>query len=209
MFAANCKSDPDWLPKPSRACAGLGMSSFAGLGMSSFMRSSTRRCFPKRALACNDVQRAIRAEIGEDRLRRAGELGVLSLICKRTAGATLVSWVYVAATVSCTVYGQLTVKWRVSEAGEFPTTHEARCSLPAVTGRESMVISAFAAAFAAALAWMAPMTRLELSRAYPFVTVSFVLVLMASGILFGERLTLAKAAGVGLILLGLAVGSST
>jgi multidrug transporter EmrE-like cation transporter len=69
------------------------------------------------------------------------------------------------------------------------------------------VISVFVAAFIAALAWMAAMTRLELSRAYPFVSLSFVLVLVSSAVFFDESLTAAKVLGVALILAGLVVGS--
>ena len=42
------------------------------------------------------------------------------------------------------------------------------------------------------MAWMAALTHFELSRVYPFVALSFVLVLLLSAIVFGESLTWPK-----------------
>jgi drug/metabolite transporter (DMT)-like permease len=69
------------------------------------------------------------------------------------------------------------------------------------------VLSALAAAFGAALCWMLAMVKLELSHAYPFVSLSFVLVLFLSAVLFGEPLSWAKVLGILLIVAGVAVGS--
>jgi multidrug transporter EmrE-like cation transporter len=68
-------------------------------------------------------------------------------------------------------------------------------------------VSALAAALLAALSWMAAMTKLDLSHAYPFTSLSFVLVALASTWLLNEPLTGPKIAGIALICLGIAVGS--
>jgi multidrug transporter EmrE-like cation transporter len=68
-------------------------------------------------------------------------------------------------------------------------------------------VSALAAALLAALSWMAAMTKLDLSHAYPFTSLSFVLVALASAWLLNEPLTGPKIAGIALICLGIAVGS--
>jgi uncharacterized membrane protein len=69
------------------------------------------------------------------------------------------------------------------------------------------VLSGFLAAFAASLAWMAAMTKLELSHAYPFMSLNFVFVIILSSLLFQETITLPKIVGLGLIILGIVVGS--
>jgi multidrug transporter EmrE-like cation transporter len=119
----------------------------------------------------------------------------------------MMSWVYVATTIVLTVYGQLIVKWQVGRAGALPTRLGDKVEFLARLVTNPWMISVFVAAFVAALAWMAAMTRLELSRAYPFVSLSFVLVLALSAVFFGEALTLAKVLGIALILVGLVVGS--
>jgi drug/metabolite transporter (DMT)-like permease len=69
------------------------------------------------------------------------------------------------------------------------------------------VIACLAAGFVAALSWFVALSRLELSRAYPFVAGSFALVLVLSALVFDERLTGPKIVGASLIVAGLVIGS--
>ena len=69
------------------------------------------------------------------------------------------------------------------------------------------VISAFLAALFASVSWMAAMTKLQLSHAYPFMSLAFILVILFSALLFDEPITTAKIIGVALVMVGLAVGS--
>jgi multidrug transporter EmrE-like cation transporter len=117
------------------------------------------------------------------------------------------SWIYVTLTILLTVYGQLVVKWRVDRAGDLPAGAGAKVEFLLRLATTPWVISVFVAAAIAALCWMAAMTKLELSRAYPFVGASFAAVLVLSAVFFNERLNTAKVAGVALIILGLVVGS--
>ena len=94
------------------------------------------------------------------------------------------SYVYVAATVLLTVYGQLVVKWQVGDAARLADPSQRTAFLLGLLANP-WVLSAFAAAFAAALCWMLAMVKLELSHAYPFISLSFVLVLfLAFGLSF-------------------------
>lgn len=54
---------------------------------------------------------------------------------------------------------------------------------------------------------MAAMTKLQLSHAYPFMGLTFVVVMLASGFFFHELITTLKIVGVALIVLGLVVAS--
>jgi drug/metabolite transporter (DMT)-like permease len=114
---------------------------------------------------------------------------------------------YVATTIILTVYGQLIVKWQVDNAGTFPETTSGKLHFLLKLVLNPWVISVFIGAAIAAVAWMAALTRFDLSRAYPFVSLSFVLVLIGSTIFFGEHLSIPKVLGVLLIFVGLAVGS--
>ena len=53
--------------------------------------------------------------------------------------------------------------------------------------------------------WVWLLTTIPLSRAYPFVALSFTLTLLAGVVIFGEPLTGRLLAGGALILIGLAV----
>ena len=69
-------------------------------------------------------------------------------------------------------------------------------------------MSGFAAAVLASLAWIAALSKFELSYAYPFMSLNFIFVGVLSFMLFGESVNMHKLAGIlvicsGLVLLGL------
>src|SRR5262245_51118546 len=117
------------------------------------------------------------------------------------------SYAYVACTILLTVYGQLVIKWQVAAAGPFPDTPLGKAEFIARLLVNPWIVSALLAALAAAMAWMAAMTRLDLSHAYPFMSLAFVLVMVGSAWFFHEPVTLPKIAGLVLICAGIAVGS--
>jgi multidrug transporter EmrE-like cation transporter len=118
------------------------------------------------------------------------------------------AWAYVGITVLLTIYGQLVVKWQVLRHGHVPAGIQGKVSFFANLLLDPWVLSALAGGFVAALAWMMALSKLELSKAYPFTALSFVTVLLLSGLLFGESITYAKVAGVTLVIAGLMVGTA-
>jgi multidrug transporter EmrE-like cation transporter len=116
-------------------------------------------------------------------------------------------YLYVATTIAFTVYGQLIVKWQVNDAGDFPDGAGDKIHFLFHLLLRPWVLSALAGGGIAAVAWMAALTRFELSRAYPWMSLSFVIVLLASALLFSEGLSVPKVTGILLIFVGLAVGS--
>ena len=111
----------------------------------------------------------------------------------------------VLCTVVLTSYAQLIVKWRVSRAGPLPVDFAKKALF--LTGMlfDPFVITGLLGALLAGLAWMAAMTKLELSFAYPFVSLSFVLVFVFSAFLFHETITTPKILGMLLIIAGIIV----
>lgn len=59
--------------------------------------------------------------------------------------------------------------------------------------------------FLAALIWLIVLSRIEVSTAYPFVAVGFVLTAVLGRLFFHETMSLAKVAGILLICSGVAV----
>jgi drug/metabolite transporter (DMT)-like permease len=119
------------------------------------------------------------------------------------------AYAFVAVTVLLTVYGQLIIKWQTSKVGVFPDGFSDRLNYLADFLLNPWVISSLTAAAVAAMAWIAALSHLDLSRAYPFVSASFVLVLILSALIFHEAITVSKALGATLIVLGLVIGSQT
>jgi multidrug transporter EmrE-like cation transporter len=114
---------------------------------------------------------------------------------------------FIAITIALTVYGQLVIKWQVIDAGNFPSNWGDRISFLGRLLINPWVISCFAAAGLAALFYISALTRFDLSVAYPFMSLSFVAVLILSSVFFGEAITPLKTIGIGLIVAGLVVGS--
>ncbi len=117
------------------------------------------------------------------------------------------SYVYVACTILFMVYAQIVIKWQVLGAGAFPAATADKLWFLAKLLVNPWVVSALAASLLAAVAWMAAMTKLDLSHAYPFTSLAFVLVIGASALFFNEPVTWPKIAGVALICIGIAIGS--
>ncbi|MBB4131440.1 EamA family transporter [Xanthomonas sp. 3075] len=116
-------------------------------------------------------------------------------------------YLYILATIVFTVYGQLILKWRIAKFGALPTETLAKLKFLVTLLFDPAIFSGFAAAFLASLAWMAAMTRFELSHAYPFMSLNFVIVVLLSGWLLSEPLTWQRLIGVGLIVAGTMVAA--
>jgi multidrug transporter EmrE-like cation transporter len=116
-------------------------------------------------------------------------------------------FIYIAGTILFTVYGQLIVKWQASKAGELPPDLLGKMFFLAKLVFNPWILSGLAAAFFALLCWLAAMTKFELSYAYPFMSLAFVIVLILSAVLFHESFSTPKVLGVGLVVTGLIIAS--
>lgn len=117
-----------------------------------------------------------------------------------------VNWIgflYIALTIAFTVYGQLVIKWQVNEAGEFPPDTGEKILFIIKLLFTPWVISSFASAFVASLFWMAAMTQFDISFAYPFMSLSYVIVMVLSIAFMGEKFMWSKVIGTLVIILGL------
>lgn len=113
-------------------------------------------------------------------------------------------YVYVFLTLAFTLYGQLVIKYRINKIAGSPgkSAHEIIQFLIKMFS-DFYVISAFASAFVASLCWMLALQKLELSKAYPAMSLAPALVFFLSIWLFSEEYTHGKL--IGLLLIGLGV----
>lgn len=119
----------------------------------------------------------------------------------------MTDFLYLLATVLFTVYGQLIVKWQVGKAGALPDRFTAKLQFLLSLALNPWVLSGVGAGFLAFLSWMAAMTKFQLSYAYPFMSLAFVLVLILSALIFKEAVTPWKVVGTVLIIIGITVAS--
>ena len=118
-----------------------------------------------------------------------------------------VSYFFVFLTIFFTVYGQVVIKWQISSSGALPDLYMDKLLFLLKLLLNPWMVSAFAAAFVAAICWMAAMTKLHLSYAYPFMGLTFVLVLVLSGVFFDEPMNWQKTVCILLIKGGIALSS--
>lgn len=116
-------------------------------------------------------------------------------------------YAFLLGTVALTVAGQLAFKWRIDEAGDVPSGVAAQARFVLALALDPWVIAAMAAALVASITWGAALKYFDLSFAYPWMSLSFVLVLVFGALLFNEAVTPGKAIGVALICVGVFVGS--
>ncbi|HYG79945.1 MAG TPA: EamA family transporter [Pyrinomonadaceae bacterium] len=116
-------------------------------------------------------------------------------------------FLYILGSILCTVYGQIVVKWQVGNAGPLPAGGTERVSFLLGMILNPWILSSVLAGFLALLCWMAAMNKFELSYAYPFMSLAFVLVTGLSALLFHEALTAPKLVGLVLIVGGIIISS--
>lgn len=118
-----------------------------------------------------------------------------------------INYSFILLTIILTVYGQVVIKWQVIRAGDFPSELFERTSFLLHLIINPWIISALLAAFIAALSWMVAMTKFDLSHAYPFMSLSFIIVLFSSGLFFNEAITSYKVIGLFCVIIGIIIGS--
>jgi multidrug transporter EmrE-like cation transporter len=112
---------------------------------------------------------------------------------------------YILATLFFTVYSQLIMRWQVSQAGKLPSELTGKILFVGHMFLSPWVISSIVATLFAGISWMLAMSRFEISYAYPWVALNFVLMLFLGVLFFGETFNLAKLAGTLLVVAGIVV----
>ena len=116
-------------------------------------------------------------------------------------------YLYILGTLFFTVYGQLILKWRLTNLGfVLPDggVWEKFTALFKVIF-DPLIFSGFASAFVASLFWMAAMTKFEITQAYPFMSLAPPIVFLLGVLLLNETFTWGKVIGLVLIIIGVMV----
>lgn len=115
------------------------------------------------------------------------------------------AWILVAATVLLTALGQILIKWQASKAAPLDQQRLSAMWQGLRLLLNPWVMTGLFAAFLASACWTVAMTRLELSEAYPFTAVNFILILLAGHYLFSESLTATRVVGTLMVVAGVVV----
>ncbi|MBD3588968.1 EamA family transporter [Bacteroides sp. GM023] len=117
-------------------------------------------------------------------------------------------YLYILLTILFTVYGQVILKWRISNLNWSLTTTEGVGQMIVSYVKflfDPLIFSGFVSAFIASIFWMLAMTKFELTYAYPFMSLSPALVFVIGILVLGETFTIGKILGLLLIMIGILV----
>ena len=117
-------------------------------------------------------------------------------------------YISVVLTLVFVTYGQLIIKYGINRIGPHPTSGVLEIANYFVRALTNIwILSGLFAAFIASLAWMAALSKFELSSVYPILSLNFVLVPLLSVYIFGESINAFKVVGILMIVLGVFVFS--
>lgn len=120
----------------------------------------------------------------------------------------LTGFIFIFLTILFTVYGQLIVKNEISNLGIMPTQVNLLLSYLFRAFTNIKVLSGIFSAIFAMICWFGAISRIDLSFAYPFMSLAFPLVLLLAIVFFHEPFYWSKVIGTFLIVLGLIVLAS-
>jgi len=109
---------------------------------------------------------------------------------------------YIFAMLFFTVYSQAIIRWQVGLAGALPETLEGKGFFVLKLLLNPWIVTAITATFFSGIAWMLAMTKFEVSYAYPWVSLNFILMLALGVFVFGESFSVMKCIGTLLIIAG-------
>ena len=112
----------------------------------------------------------------------------------------MTNYILLATSILLAVTGQLLMKKGMTMFGSFPISQMLQNIIPMFLN--PYVFFGFACFGLSSIFWLAVLSRFEISFVYPMVAVAYVIVALASMVLFKENVSLVRWAGIAVIILG-------
>ena len=109
---------------------------------------------------------------------------------------------FLASVILLTVYGQLSVKWRLNQLPSLSSDGRTQLFQLLSLLLDPIILSGLLAAFLASIAWMGALKRFDFGFAYPFMSLNFPFSILLSAWLLHESLSMQRLAGVVVIMAG-------
>lgn len=120
----------------------------------------------------------------------------------------MIGYLYILGTIVFTVYGQIILKWRISNLGWKPIFNNNIGGFLIDYIKflfDPLIFSGFLSAFVASVFWMLAMTKFDITYAYPFMSISPALVFLVGILVLHEPFTWGKLIGLFVIILGILI----
>ena len=120
----------------------------------------------------------------------------------------LLNHFYIFLTISFAVSSQLIIKWKMSSFSfsDYDTIFDKFSFALSMLFNPYIMISLIFTLLSG-LSWMIAMTKFDISYAYPFTTLGFVLIFIFSAVFFNEPITWQKTIGLLFIVIGIIISS--
>lgn len=113
--------------------------------------------------------------------------------------------IFIVSTIFFTVYSQLIMRWQVSNAGPLPSDFSDKLKFIFSLLLNPWVISGIVSTFLAGVSWMLAMTKFDISYAFPFVSLNYIIILFAGIVIYHEPINLMKVVGSLIVVVGIVV----
>lgn len=114
----------------------------------------------------------------------------------------LIDHAWIILTVALATYSQLVLKWQMTEIGPLPDEFAEKAAALARALIQPWILTALAATFLSGVCWMVTLTKFDLSYAFPFTGLNFLVMFCAGAYIFGEQVSTAKLIGTALVMGG-------
>lgn len=115
----------------------------------------------------------------------------------------LIDHIWIFLTVALATYSQLVLKWQMTEVGPLPTEVATKALAILHALFRPWVLTALAATFLSGVCWMVTLTKFDLSYAFPFTGLNFLVMFCAGAFVFGEQTSMTKLIGTMLVVGGI------
>jgi len=111
--------------------------------------------------------------------------------------------IYILISVLTSTVGQLMLKKGMADLGEVTLSMNQIVAIVWKMGTNPYVFFGLAIYLAGTVFWLAALSRVDLSYAYPFASLSYIAMLAASWLIFDEKVTLSRI--IGTVVIGIGV----
>jgi len=112
---------------------------------------------------------------------------------------------YIAFTIILAVYSQLIMRWQVRLAGTLPDDLPGKANFIFSLFINPWVVSGLLATLGSGVAWMLALSRFDISYAYPWMSLNFLLIALFGACLFEETFSIGKLMGTALVIAGVVI----
>jgi drug/metabolite transporter (DMT)-like permease len=129
-------------------------------------------------------------------------VGIVATIIKRRRSDMTLAILYILVSVVAGAAGQVLLKKGMGSMGPLTLSIDQLGSILWRIGTNPYVVVGLAIYVTGTLFWLTALSRVDLSYAYPFASLSYVVMLIASWQLFNENITVLRLLGTLVVCLG-------